>query len=87
MDDNLREELINLILRVVNDPDLNKDDIKDDTELVGKNGIFFDSIDLLELIVELEKKYGIKITDNNIILKYFVTFEDFYNFIAKNGKK
>jgi len=87
MEGNLKEELINLILQVVNDPDLDRNDIKDDTELVGKNGLFFDSIDLLELIVELEKRYGIKIKDNDIILKHFVTFDSFYNFIAENGKK
>jgi len=87
MGENLREELIDLILQIVNDPDLNRNDIKEDTELVGKNGLFFDSIDLLELIVELEKRYGIKIKDNDIILKHFVTFENFYNFVAENGKK
>jgi acyl carrier protein len=87
MSDGLKEELRDLILQVVNDPDLSKDDIKEDTELVGKNGLFFDSIDLLELIVELEKRYGIKIKDNDIILKHFVTFENFYNFVVENEKK
>ncbi len=87
MGSNLKEELKELILLIVNDPDLDKDDIKDDTELVGKNGLFFDSIDLLELIVELEKRYGIKIKDNDIIVKHFVTFENFYNFVVENGKK
>ena len=87
MNENLKEELINLILKVVNDPDLNKDDIKDDTELVGGNGIFFDSIDVLELITELEKRYGIKVKDNDIISKHFVTFESFYNFVAENEGK
>jgi acyl carrier protein len=48
--------------------------------------LFFDSVDVLELIVELENQYGIKIKDNDIVQKKFKTFETLYEFIKENKK-
>ncbi|MGA1865353.1 MAG: acyl carrier protein [bacterium] len=44
--------------------DMTPEEIGNDTPLFGESGLGLDSIDALELIVNLEKKFHIKITDN-----------------------
>jgi acyl carrier protein len=82
-----KSELKQLIIDVMKDSDLKIDDINEDTALIGRDGLFFDSIDVLELIVEIEKRYGIKIKDNDIIQEKFQSFKSFYEFINENAKK
>lgn len=51
------------IIDALNLEELQPEDIKDDAPLFGPEGLGLDSIDALELIVLLEKNYGIKLTD------------------------
>jgi acyl carrier protein len=60
--DELILELKNEIINVLNLEGVTPDDISDDGELFGE-GLGLDSIDALELIVLLEKNYGIKLKD------------------------
>ncbi|MDR0574996.1 MAG: phosphopantetheine-binding protein [Tannerella sp.] len=60
--ENLMLELKNEIIRVLNLEGVKPEDIADDGELFG-DGLGLDSIDALELIVLLEKNYGIKLKD------------------------
>lgn len=55
-------ELKNEIIKVLNLEGVTPEDIADDGELFG-DGLGLDSIDALELIVLLEKNYGIKLKD------------------------
>ena len=80
-------ELKKLLLSIMNDSSVTEESINDETQLIGEGGLFFDSIDVLELIVQIEKKYGIKIKDNDLIQEKFKTFKTFYDFIAENEKK
>ena len=54
------DELKELLINELNLEDLTVDDIDVDAQLFG-DGLGLDSIDALELVVVLEKKYGIKI--------------------------
>jgi acyl carrier protein len=74
------------LIGTIKDDDITVDDINDDTILIGEDGIFFDSVDVLELIVELENKYGIKIQDNDLIKEKLRTFSSFYQFIQENKR-
>jgi len=74
------------IIGTIKDDDITINDINDDTILIGEDGIFFDSVDVLELIVELENKYGIKIQDNDLIRDKLRTFSSFYQFIQENKR-
>jgi len=60
-------EMANLIIDAVNLEDINADDI-DPNEAIFTNGLGLDSIDALEISLELSKKYGVKIksSDENI---------------------
>ena len=83
---NNKLEIKEFLIKTIKDDDLTVDDINDNTILVGEDGIFFDSVDVLELIVELENKYGIKIQDNDLIKEKLKTFSSFYEFIQENIK-
>ena len=58
--DELILELKNELIKVLNLEGVKPEDIGDDSELFG-GGLGLDSIDALELIVLLEKNYGIKL--------------------------
>ena len=60
--DELILELKNEIIKVLNLEGVTPEDIADDGLLFGE-GLGLDSIDALELIVLLEKNYGIKLKD------------------------
>jgi acyl carrier protein len=60
MSNDLNLELKNLIVSTLNLEDVNPGDIGDDDPLFG-TGLELDSIDGLELVLKLEKTYGIKI--------------------------
>ncbi len=59
----LKTELKQLIISVANLQDITPNQITDSQPLF-KDGLGLDSIDLLELAVHLEKKYGLKIQNN-----------------------
>ncbi len=58
----LTQELKEKIIKLLNLEDITPADINDDDMLFG-DGLGLDSIDALELIVMLDKDYGIKLTD------------------------
>lgn len=82
----LIKELKEEIIEVLNLEDMTVDDIDENDTLFGK-GLGLDSIDALELIVMLEKKYGIKLASPALgkdIFKSVVTIADY---VSKNRKK
>lgn len=60
--DQLKLEIKEKIIAALNLEDVTADDINDDDALFG-DGLGLDSIDALELIVMLDKDYGIKLSD------------------------
>jgi acyl carrier protein len=61
-DARLHDELKRFIVRRLRLEHVDPAGLADDAPLVG-GGLDLDSIDLLELVVGLEKEYGVKITD------------------------
>lgn len=62
MSDTLRKEIKEAIVRALRLP-MSPDEIQDDVPLFGPDGLGLDSIDVLELVLELERSFGVKITD------------------------
>lgn len=60
MSDALRSRLKHLIVETLKLDDVAPENIADDEALIG-SGLSLDSIDALELVVRLEKEFGIKI--------------------------
>lgn len=84
--DNLIDLLKEQIIEVLNLEDMTAGDINADAPLFGE-GLGLDSIDALELIVLLEREYGIKLTnpaEGKAIFKSVATIAEY---VSKNRKK
>ena len=84
--DELKKELKEKIIEKLNLEDLTINDIGDD-DVLFIDGLGLDSIDALELIVFLEKDYGIKIIDPNKGKVIFKSIEVLSEYITKNRLK
>lgn len=76
----LKEELKAKLIEQLNLEDFEVSDINDNDLLFGGEGLALDSIDALEIIVLLEKEYGIKLDDpkkGKEIMKSIQTLADF----------
>jgi acyl carrier protein len=82
----LKQELKAKIIEVLNLEDISVEDVNDNDTLFG-DGLGLDSIDALELIVLLDKEYGIKLTDPKEGKNIFVSVETMANYIAANRTK
>jgi len=84
------EELIlklkNEIIEVLNLEDVKPEDIDENAPLFGE-GLGLDSIDALELIVLMEKEYGIKLKDPNQGKEIFKSIKVMAEFITANSPK
>jgi len=74
------------IIEVLNLEDIKPEDIDVDAPLFGE-GLGLDSIDALELIVLLEKNYGIKIEDPKEGRKIFTSVRTMADYILEHQKK
>ncbi|WP_038332271.1 phosphopantetheine-binding protein [Empedobacter falsenii] len=84
--ENLINDLKVKIIEILNLEDVSVKDIKNDDPLFG-DGLGLDSIDALELIVLLDKEYGIKITDPKEGKTIFQSVEVMADYIEKNRTK
>lgn len=82
----LKQELKGKIIEVLNLEDVNAADINDNDALFGE-GLGLDSIDALELIVLLDKDYGIKLTDPKEGKTIFQSIETMAAYITEHRTK
>lgn len=75
------------IIEVLNLEDLTPDDIDAEAPLFGEDGLGLDSIDTLELIVLLEKKYGIKLENTAEGKSIFKSVESIAKYVQGHRKK
>lgn len=74
------------IIEALNLEEIKPEDIDNDASLFGE-GLGLDSIDALELIVLIEKNYGIKLKDPAQGKEIFKSINVMADFIAKNRTK
>ncbi len=84
--EDLKLELKNKIIELLNLEDVSIEEIKDDDSLFG-DGLGLDSIDALELIVMLDKDYGIRLTDPKEGKKIFESIEVMAAYITEHRTK
>jgi len=82
----LKQELKENIIEQLNLEDISVEEIADNDPLFG-DGLGLDSIDALELIVMLDKDYGIKLTDPKEGKTIFESVEVMANYITANRTK
>ena len=81
----LIEELKALIVKSLKLEDVLPSDIDPDAPLFG-SGLGLDSIDALELVVALEKTYGIRIPDEDVGKEAFASLSALAGYVMKNKK-
>lgn len=79
-------ELKKEIIEALNLEDITPEDIDADAPLFG-SGLGLDSIDALELIVLMEKKYGIKLENPTKGKEVFKSINVMARFVTENRKK
>jgi len=82
----LKLELKEKIIDLLNLEDVNVDEIQDTDALFG-DGLGLDSIDALELIVMLDKDYGIKLLDPKEGKAIFQSINSMASYITENRTK
>lgn len=82
----LKLQLKEQIIEALNLEDITPADIDDAAPLFGE-GLGLDSIDALELLMVLDKNYGIKFADRNESKKVFGSINIMAEYVAANRTK
>lgn len=82
----LIQEIKEQIIEVLNLEEMTPADIDENAPLFGE-GLALDSIDALELIVMMEKNYGIRLTDPSKGKEIFASVAVMADYISKNRTK
>ena len=80
----LIKELQVKVVEVLNLIDVQPDDIKVDNQLVGGD-LGIDSIDVLEMVIMIEKDYGVKIDNRELGVKVFASLGTLAEYIHKSS--
>ncbi len=81
----LIEDLKKHILASLPLEDVTEDDILADTPLFEEDGLGLDSLDAVELVVLLEKQYGVILRDADAARAIFKTLNTLANFILSQS--
>ena len=60
------------------------EEITEEKQLFGPDGLDLDSIDVLELVVGIKKEFGVEIADRQVAEKVFITVGTVARFIDEN---
>jgi acyl carrier protein len=82
---NLREEIKQAIVRSLRLP-ISPQEIGDSMPLFG-DGLGLDSIDVLELVLELERSFGVSITDEETGSRVLRSVDTIADFITAEGSR
>jgi acyl carrier protein len=83
--DSLKAEIKQAIVRSLRLP-ITADEIGDSTPLFG-TGLGLDSIDVLELVLEIERSFGVAIADEQTGMKVLVSVDAIADFITSERAK
>jgi acyl carrier protein len=82
----LIDELKVKLIDILNLQDVSPEDFDENAQLVGGE-LGIDSIDVLEMVVMVEKDYGIIINNQEVGEKVFSTLADLADYIQQNRTK
>lgn len=85
MSDNLITEVKQLIIDSLRIEDMSPDEIESDAPLFGE-GLGLDSIDALQLVVAMEKQYGVVVPDAATGAVVFASVNSMADYIRENRK-
>jgi acyl carrier protein len=77
-------EFKEVLIEGLNLEDTEVDDIEDNSPLFGDDGIGLDSVDSIELVLIIEKEYGVKISNTEQYHDIFASVNSLLNYINAN---
>jgi len=80
------EEFKKTLIQYLNLEGITPDEINDTDMLFGDEGLGLDSVDSIELVLAIEKEYGVKIDDATLYKHIFASVENLLNYINENKK-
>jgi acyl carrier protein len=81
----LKQELKEMIITELKLMNVSPDDIKDDSPLFGSDSTLgLDSLDAVELVVIVQKKYKVEIGDRNTATVAFTSINALADYISKH---
>ena len=78
------ENFKEVLIKYLNLEDISIDEIDDNDPLFGEDGLGLDSVDSIELVLAIEKEYGVKITDSTQYDTIFASVQSLLNYINNN---
>ncbi len=85
--EDLMQELKEALIEALDLEDITPDEIDNEAPLFGDEGLGLDSIDALEIILVLERNYGIRIANPAEGKSIFYSIRTLADFIAANRTK
>ncbi len=82
----IRKDLKEMIVRDLSLEDVTPADIKDDEVLFGE-GLGLDSLDAVEIVVLLQRNFGLEVKNMDQGKEIFRTIDTLANFVYENKKK
>ena len=82
----IRKDLKEMLVKDLSLEDVNPEDIKDDEVLFGE-GLGLDSLDAVEIVVLLQRNYGLEIKDMNKGKEVFYSIDTLANYVYENTKQ
>lgn len=83
----LKYEIKKMILDALNIPDVNPEDVDESIPIFENPVLNLDSVDALELVVALQRNYGVRIDDQNLARNVLQTIETIAEFVEKNQEQ
>ena len=84
----LKQEIKELIIESLKIPDITPDEIQDSASLFEENNALqIDSVDALEIVMALQRKYGVHIDDQNLGRFIIKSVDTIAEFVAKEQAK
>ena len=80
----LHQKVKELIIERLQLEGMSPDDIEDEAPLFG-DGLGLDSIDALELVIGIEKTFGVRIQDEEVGTKAFASVDALVAFLKEKG--
>lgn len=83
----LKAEIKSLVLETLNVTGVSPEEIDDSVSLFEQPALGLDSIDVLEIVVALQKRYGVHIDDQNLARTVIRSVETIAEFVATERAK